>query len=302
MAHLTNWPADLTAAELAKDLCERLAEYYECVGTPMQVRFVLPGIDSTSYGSPADGIALAYERGDAEFQLKLPRALVALAGYRDRLTSAAALQQVLLAIQKTEAIDAFPVAAKALAARDDLAHGERYRVYATALQVAQGFGLREEAWDAVNALLDADGNFPPKFIFDAFELCMVDTRSGHEWWRWFLRHWSTMAEMSEEPRRSAAETQLRRATRQLARLDAQSLKKGLYAIFSTDLKAQYRKSQRPATPECVLLHELAQRPDAQWQIDFVGGDFHLVRRSEHSRQPAPAPSHFTMLTDEAMEI
>ena len=301
MPHLKDWPPDITANELAKDLCGRLSEYYKLLGTAKQVRFVLPGIDSTLYQSPSEGIAVAYHRGNVDFRFKLCRSMIALAGYREHLTSGKAIEQVLLAIWETDSLDALPVICATLAARDDL-DGERYRIYATAMQVAQRFGPRDAAWEAVNALADARKTFPPKLIFDAFELCVADVRSGNEWWSWFSRHWVTMEEMSAEPRRAAAEAQMRRVARRVGELDAQRLRKGLLAIFGGDLKSQYQKRQPPMTPEGVLLHELTQCPDSKWRLDFQNTDLSIVHRSSDQLEIHRPHSHFSMLNEEAEEV
>lgn len=278
MQHLQYWPNDITPHELAKDICARLSEYYDCIGTVKQVRFVLPGIDSTSYEYPSEGLALAYSLGGVEFRFKLARALVELAGYREYLTTVSAIQQVLLAISGSDCLDAYPAACSTLAARDDLGE-QHYPIYATALQVGQRFGPKPKAWDGINALVDTQ-NFPRKLIFDAFELCISDLRPGSEWWLWFIRHESIMIDMSAEPRHLASTVQLRRAAKRLELKPLEQTDRGLKAIFGNALSVIYNQRQQPQTPDRILLHELTQRSGAKYEYTNVDGKLELRFRMQ----------------------
>lgn len=273
--------------KIANDLADKLSEYFS--NRPLTPAFFsLPGQDPVAYELPSQSLCAAYWQGDRTQQQCLVDVLLDLAGRRAEILPLEALQTLLItvgAISRPEALLPF---VRVLGARTDLGQ-ETFNLFGTALQVAKGFGPIPNAWDAVYEMVGFQ-SFPEKLVFDAFDICVVDTRSA--WSHRFERLEPAMMRITNVSRRVAMGRRIEHTAQNMAkRLSPINIERGLKTLFGKQaLKPQNQEWLRGQSPRHMLATQLLLAPSAPLSIHADTNGNHFLIRADISPSPRPKQS------------
>ena len=271
-------------SKIADIVAERLIQHFASGGKTPSF-FSLPGQDPMAFELPAQSLSALYWQGTSEQQRRFVGVLLDLAGRRADSLPLQAVQTLLLTVGSIAKPEALLPLIRVLGARTDLGE-QTFNLFGTALQVAKGLGPVNAAWDAVYEMAGFR-SFPEKLVFDAFDICVVDTR--YLWERWFERLEPAMMRITNISRRTAMEKRLARtATGMASRMSTSSLERGLKALLGRhSLEPQNAELLNGQWPRQMLAAKLVLTPSAPLRIRRGTSGVYFLVHAESSQSPHP---------------
>ena len=277
--------------KIADIVAEHLIRHFASEGETPSF-FALPGQDPTAFELPAQSLSSLYWQGTSEQQRRrFVGVLLDLAGRRADGLPLQAVQTLLLTVGSISKPEALLPLVRVLGARTDLGD-HTFNLFGIALQVAKGLGPVNVAWDAVYEMAGFR-SFPEKLVFDAFDICVVDTRSL--WERWFERLEPAMMRVTNVSRRTAMEKRLARTASGMAsRMSISSIERGLKALLGRRaLEPQNAELLNGQWPRQMLAAKLVLTSSAPMRIcRGASGAYFLIHRTDPELpDPQQGPRH-----------
>lgn len=272
-------------SRIADIVAEQLALHFAGGGERPSF-FALPGQDPTAFELPAQSLSALYWQGTPEQRRRFIGVLLDLAGRRADSLPLQALQALLLTVGSIGKPEALLPLVRVLGARSDLGD-QTYNLFGIALQVARGLGPVRAAWDAVYEMAGFKDKFPEKFVFDAFDICVVDERSP--WERWFERLEPAMMRVTNVSRQSAMERRLTRSAEAMAsRMSTVRIERGLKALLGRGvLEPKNAELLIGQWPRQMLAAKLLVAPSAPLRICRGADDVYFLVHAASSDPPQP---------------